>query len=204
MKNITYVTSNYGKYISVKEKFEEYGIEIKYENIDTKELDINDIELISREKARQAYSKIGNPVFVADSGFYIRSYPNKSYYPGAFVKRSGVANNIEKVLNDMIDVEDRYCYFLDCLTYYDGEKYIQFFGKSEGFLSKEIRGNSLKKAKSKLWYIFIPKNFTKTLAEMTDEERNNRNDDRTDATFNFIEWLKNNQKKDYNTKVLKK
>lgn len=34
MTNITYVTGNYGKYISVKEKFEDYGLEIEYANID--------------------------------------------------------------------------------------------------------------------------------------------------------------------------
>lgn len=130
MQNITYVTGNYGKYISVKEKFERFGIEIKYANIDIDEPDINNIEIISKEKARLAYEEIQSPVFVVDCGFYIRSYPNNPYYPGAFVKRSKVASNIDKVLFDMSNVKDRYCYFLDCLTYYDGEEYIHFYGKS--------------------------------------------------------------------------
>lgn len=193
MQNITYVTGNYGKYISVKEKFENNGIEIEYANLDIEEPEINDIEIISKEKARIAYEQIKSPVFVVDCGFYIRSFPNNPYYPGAFVKRSGVASNIDKVLFDMVDVKDRYCYFLDCLTYYDGEEYIQFYGKNEGTLSNEARGNKLKKAKSNLWYIFVPKNCNKTLAEMTDEERNNRNDDRTDATIDFINWIKENE-----------
>ena len=55
MQNITYVTGNYGKYISVKEKFKMYGIDIEYANIDIDEPDINDIEIISKEKARIAY-----------------------------------------------------------------------------------------------------------------------------------------------------
>ena len=29
---------------------------------------------------------------------------------------------------------------------------------------------------------------------MTDEERNNRNDGRTDATIDFINWIKNSKK----------
>ena len=41
----------------------------------------------------------------------------------------------------MINVSDRYCYFLACLTYYDGNEFIQFYGKSEGYLSHEPRGN---------------------------------------------------------------
>lgn len=200
MQNITYVTGNYGKYISVKEKFDMYGIDIEYANIDIDEPNINDIEIISKEKARIAYEQINSPVFVVDCGFYIRSYPNNPYYPGAFVKRSGVASNIDKVLSDMINVSDRYCYFLDCLTYYDGNEFIQFYGKSEGNLSYEPRGNKLKKAKSNLWYIFVPKNCTKTLAEMTDEERLNREDNRTDATIDFINWIK---EKELNTHVKK-
>ena len=194
MSNITYVTGNYGKYISVKEKFERYGIKIDYANIDIQESEINDIKIISKEKAKIAFEQINSPVFVIDCGFYIKNYPNNPYYPGAFVKRSGVANNIDKVLRDMENIEDRSCYFLDCLTYYDGEDFVQFYGKSEGTLSKEKRGDELKKAKSNLWYLFVPKNCDKTLAQMTDDERMSRQDERTDATLDFINWIKSNQK----------
>lgn len=202
MQNITYVTGNYGKYVSVKEKFESLGIKIEYANVDIDEPKINDIEIISKEKARIAYDQIKSPVFVVDCGFYIRSYPNNPYYPGAFVKRSGVSSNIDKLLDDMKNVDDRYAYFLDCLTYYDGENFYQFYGKNEGYISYEKRGNYLKKAKSNLWYIFIPKNHTKTLAEMTDYERNNRNDDRTDTTIDFINWINIHKRNEYSVKKL--
>ena len=43
---------------------------------------------------------------------------------------------------------------------------------------------------SNLWYIFVPKNCTKTLSEMSDEERFYREDNRTDATIDFINWIK--------------
>ena len=46
MENLTYITGNYGKYISVKEKFENAGITIDYFKCDLDEPDINDIELI--------------------------------------------------------------------------------------------------------------------------------------------------------------
>lgn len=188
MENLTYVTGNYGKYISVKEKFEQSGIIINYYKCDLDEPDINDIKIISNEKAKQAYEKIGSPVFVADSGFYIDNYPNNPGYPGAFVKRSGVSSNVSELLEKMKDVKDRSCFFLDCLTFYDGNEYYQFFGISKGKLSKELRGHENKKAKSNLWYVFVPDNCTKTLSEMTDEERNNRPDNRTSATDEFIKW----------------
>lgn len=194
MENLTYVTGNYGKYVSVKEKFEREGITIDYYKCDLDEPNINDIEYISKEKAREAYEKLGNPVFVADSGFYIDNYPNNPGYPGAFVKRSGISSNIDKLLETMKDVSNRSCCFLDCLTFYDGFDYYQFYGVCKGTLSYVPRGHENKKAKSNLWYVFIPNNCTKTLAEMTDEERNNRPDNRTSATEEFISWYKLNYK----------
>ena len=191
MENLTYVTGNYGKYVSVKEQFESRSISINYFKCDLDEPDINDIEYISKEKARKAYEILNKPVFVADSGFYIESYPNCPGYPGAFVKRSGISSDIDTLLETMKNINNRRCYFLDCLTFYDGNEYYQFFGICKGALAHEKRGISLKKAKSNLWYVFIPNNCTKTLAEMNDDERLNRNDDRTSATEEFINWYQN-------------
>lgn len=99
----------------------------------------------------------------------------------------------------MKGVKNRSCYFLDCLTFFDGNDYYQFFGISKGSLSNELKGHENRKAKSNLWYIFVPNNCIKTLAEMSDEERNNRPDGRTSATDQFIEWYILNYK---NTKRL--
>lgn len=57
MENLTYVTGNYGKYVSVKEKFENAGITIDYFKCDLDEPNVNDIKFISKEKAREAYEK---------------------------------------------------------------------------------------------------------------------------------------------------
>lgn len=187
---ITYVTGNYGKYIAVKEKFEKENIDINFYKYDIKEIDINDIKLISKDKAKKAYDLVKGEVFVADTGFFINNYPSNPGYPGAYVKRSGVSSKIDELLEVMKDVDDRSCYFLDCLTYYDGDKYYQFFGKSEGTLSRTIKGLDKEEAKSNLWKVFIPKNETKTLSEMTKEELDNRKDNHTSATVEFINFIK--------------
>lgn len=192
MENLTYVTGNYGKYVSVKEKFEREGINIKYFKCDLNEPDVNDIEFISREKARQAYEVIKEPIFVADSGFYIENYPDCPGYPGVFVKRGGISSDIETLLEIMKNVINRNCFFLNCLTFYDGDEFYQFYGISKGTLSYEMKGCESKRAKSNLWYVFIPFNCNKTLAEMSDEERDNRCDERVSATDEFINWYKKN------------
>ena len=202
MENLTYVTGNYGKYVSVKEKFERKGITINYFKYDMEEPEINDIEFISKEKARNAYEVVGRPVFVADTGFYIENYPNNPNYPGAFVKRSGISSNIDNLLEAMKDVTNRACKFIDCLTFYDGNDFYTFYGESKGTLSLSIRGNIERKAMSNLWSVFIPLNHNKTLAEMTDYERDHRHDGHTSATDEFINWYENIYLKGKN-KILK-
>lgn len=192
MANITYVTGNYGKYISVKEHFAEKQIEIEFFEHDFEEPDVNDIEQISRKKVLDAYTILQSPCFVADTGFYIDAYPSNPGYPGAFVKRSGISSDVDGLLKIMENETNRSCKFVDCLTFYDGVEFYTFYGISSGTLSVAKRGSSLKKAKSNLWYVFIPNNSNKTLAEMTDEERKNRNDGHTSATEIFADWYKKN------------
>lgn len=187
---LTYITGNYGKYISVKKTFEKLNIDIKFLKYDFEEPQINNIEIISKNKVLQAYKIIKTPCFVKDSGFYIEAYPNNSGYPGAFVKRSGISKDIEKLLETMKNEKNRKCKFVDCLTFYDGNEFYTFYGISEGTLSFEIKGDNKQEAYSKLWQVFIPKNCTKTLAEMTETERLTRPDGHTSATELFAYWYK--------------
>lgn len=189
--DLTYVTGNYGKYMSVKDKFDKYGLEIKYADIELEEPYTEDIEFISHEKARLAYLDVKAPVFVVDCGFYIEGYPNKPGYPGALVKRSGVSTNIDELLEVMKDVDNRNCYFLDCLTYYDGENYYTFYGRSNGVLTREKKGIISKRAKSNLWLVYIPDGYSKTLAEMTEDEIKMKVS-KDSVTEKFIQWYKEN------------
>ena len=120
MNDLTYVTGNYGKFISVKGHFEEHKINISYYHCDLPEPSIDDIEVVSKEKAKEAYDIIKKPVFVADSGFYIEDYPNHPGYPGALVKRSGVSSNIEALLHTMKNVSNRNCSCEGSIVQYRG------------------------------------------------------------------------------------
>ena len=89
----------------------------------------------------------------------------------------------------MEGVQDRSCYFKECLSYYDGKEIRQFFGYTFGQISTEILGDDSDNKWSELWYVFIPKNCSKTMAQMTDEERKNRNDGHTTAIQEFAKWF---------------
>ena len=186
MKKIYYVTGNKGKVESARKYLD--GIEVEMIDYDFIEPDINDIKYTAEWKVRKAYEMLGKPCIALDSGFYIPSYPKEENFPGAFVKRKLIDGiGLDGLLEDMNGVDDRYCYFLECLAYYDGENLEFFYGKSEGYLSLVKSGLDNKKKWSPLWEIFIPLGYIKTLSEMSDEERNSRKNS-THAFLEFKNW----------------
>ena len=194
MGKLYFVTSNEGKILRAKEQLSEYGIDIDWLNHDCAEPNVNDISYIAKYKVLEAYNLIHEPCFVVDSGFYIDNYPGESGFPGAFPKRAivktdGDLEGIIDLLQKMENINNRECRFVDCLTYYDGTQLKVFYGVTGGTLSYEKRGIPQVKAKSDLWYVFIPTGANKTLAEMTDEERNIKKDPRyISAILEFGKW----------------
>ena len=190
-KEIVFVTSNKGKLKSAQSHFDK-DVEIVFYDFDIKEPEVNDIDYIAEYKVKRAYEKVEKPCISLDAGFYIPHFPDNPNFPGAFPRRELLEKlGIDGLLEKMKDVENRECYFKECLAYFDGKILKKFYGLSRGCLSYEIRGVETDKKWSDLWYVFIPKNNIKTLAEMTDEERKNRNDDYKNPFIEFSEWYKN-------------
>ena len=71
----------------------------------------------------------------------------------------------------------------------------KFYGVVIGTLSTEIRGLDRDKKWLDLWFVFIPRNNTKTMAEMTDDERKNRNDGYVSPFIEFNNWFKTQEGK---------
>lgn len=192
MEKIVYVTGNYGKYLSIKKYFEKSSIGIDFYTYDFNEPEINNVIEISKSKAYEIYQILKKPCLVDDSGFYIEDYPHNPGYPGALVKRSGIANDIDSLLINMKNVQNRSCYFKNCLTFYDGDNINQFIGTYHGELAKTKSINKIVEAKSNLWYLFIPTGSNVTLGDMTREEREaNYKKYHIDEKELFINWYKN-------------
>lgn len=192
MEDLVFVTGNIHKGYEIEEKFKKEEVPVEVVKMDFKEPEINDVEIVSKSKALEAYEKLQRPCFVIDSGFYIHNYPGNPNYPGAMARRSGISENVEHLLEILKDTSERSCEFVDCLTYFDGSEIHTFFGRDEGVISYEMRGRENKAMRSPLWYVFIPNNCTKTLAEMTDEERLKRRDGHISAKEQFLIWYKDN------------
>jgi XTP/dITP diphosphohydrolase len=186
MEEIVFVTHNKGKIASANEYLK--GVEFKIFEYELDEPRSDDITYISKVKVEQAYKLVNKPCISLDCGFFIDELEG---FPRAFVNFALDTIGINGILKLMEGKENRKCSFKECLSYFDGKEIHQFMGKHEGFLAEEILGNDTDKKWSDLWYIYKPKGYDKTLAQMTDEERKARNSNKTeinDSMKIFANW----------------
>lgn len=193
MKEITFVTSNFGKVENAKLHLGKLGIAVRAQSVPLSEPHENDIEFISAEKARQAQRLLGTPVITQDSGFYISAYPDCPGFPGAFPKRDLLEKmGIEGLLKVMENVADRSCYFKECLSYYDGQRLLQFDAVIPGTLATMPHGAQKPEQLSELWSVFIPDGFNKTISELSPKEYNDWQGGLTTVFEKFAQSVKEN------------
>lgn len=185
MDEIIFVTHNVGKAKSAEKYFK--NLKISTYNFELDEPRSDNIEEIATAKVKQAYNVVGKPCIALDSGFFIKELNG---FPKAFVNFSLDTIGVDGILKLMEDKKDRECKFKECLAYYDGKEIRYFYGESSGQLSYKKQGMDRKEKWSELWYIFKPKGFDKTLAEMNEDERENRRkiDGSYSALKNFANW----------------
>ena len=185
MEEIIFVTHNKGKAQSAEKHFKNLRVSIYEYELDEPRSD--NIKEIVTAKVKQAYEVVKKPCIALDTGFFIDELNG---FPRAFVNFSLDTIGIEGILKLMDGIENRSCRFEECLAYYDGKTIYYFYGKHPGNVSYKIQGEDRKEKWSDLWYIFQPKGFEKTLAEMNSEERENRKS--IDASYSamdeFAKW----------------
>ncbi len=190
MNEIIFVTHNKGKIATAKKQLQE--IDFKVFKYDLEEPRSDDIKYISKYKVMEAYKLVNKPCISLDSGFWIDELNG---FPRAFVNFALDTIGIEGILKLMEGKENRACRFTECLSYYDGKELQQFMGSHEGVLAEKILGKDSSEKWSDLWYIYKPAGYDKTLAEMTESERNNRKKYKSVSSMEvFAKWYKENNK----------
>ncbi|MCR5185624.1 MAG: hypothetical protein K6D97_00710 [Clostridia bacterium] len=186
MDEIVFVTHNKGKIASASKRLKD--VNFKVFEYDLEEPRSDDIKYISKYKVLEAYKLVNQPCISLDCGFWIEELDG---FPRAFVNFALDTIGIDGILKLMEGKENRACKFTECLSFFDGKDVYQFMGKHEGSLSKEVLGTDSNKKWSDLWYIFIPSGSTKTLSQMTDDERANRvRVNSVEAMSEFAKWYK--------------
>lgn len=185
MDKIIFVTSNQGKVKSAQKYFDD--LELDYYKYDLIEPRSESLEEIAEYKVLQAYEQLKTPCIAVDAGFYIEPLNN---WPSSFVNFNLEKLGIEGILKLLEKTEDRKAYFKECLAYYDGKDIKFFYGVSKGTVARSASVKNCPEQWSVLWKIFVPLNSTKTMSDMTEEERNNRNDGHTSCFKEFNDYLR--------------
>lgn len=180
MQEIIFVTHNKGKAKSAEKYFKDLKISTYDFELDEPRSD--DIKEIATAKVKQAFKVVNKPCIALDTGFFIEELNG---FPRAFVNFSLDTIGIDGILKLMEGKENRKCKFDECLAFFDGKEIKYFYGNHPGNISSQKQGIDRNEKWSDLWYIFKPKGFDRTLAQMNKDERENRR--KVDGSYSALE-----------------
>lgn len=176
--DLYFASSNRHKYSEAKEILSKFGLDLGFFEFAPVEIQSDSILEIATQKSLDAYKSCKKPVIVEDDGLFI---PALGGFPGPYssyvfktIGNSGVLDLVKSKRN---------AEFHSVISYCDGKKPILFRGVITGAISKKQRGKG--------WGydpIFIPKERTKTYAELDDK---NTLSHRYRALAKFARWYKN-------------
>ncbi len=129
---------------------------------DVPEIQSDDQQAVSIDKALKYYDLLKRPLVVMDSGLFIDELNG---FPGVYTKYALDTIGIDRIIQ-LLGGGTR-AYTQRTITYFDGNKPQTFTLKLHGVLLKEPRGDNGRNYDT----YFLPDNHDKTLAEMTDEEK---------------------------------
>lgn len=183
-----YATTNPGKVHSLRRDLKAFGIEVVQTVLNIPESRSDNPEEIAKQKVEFAWRELLKPVVAVDAGFYIHSLKG---FPRTFVNFVLETINLEGILK-LVEGKERGCEFRESLAYRD-----HLFTEPKcftvyvpGMLSLEPAGELESHHWSRLSLVFVPKDETKTLAQMTKEEYLDwRGRKRASAAKALGEWL---------------
>ncbi|HEX9721688.1 MAG TPA: RdgB/HAM1 family non-canonical purine NTP pyrophosphatase [Candidatus Paceibacterota bacterium] len=180
---VTFVTTNKHKFQEVQDILKNYAIELEHLDMEYEENHDSSLDEIARSAAKKLAEKLQKPVVLEDTGLFFEAYNN---FPGAlpkFVIHSIGFKGIFKLLQG----ESRKAYFKTMAAFCQpGQEPVLFEGIMRGEIAEEIHNQD----KDEMPYdkIFIPKGKTKTISDMTLEEKNSFSQ-RAQAFRKFGEYL---------------
>ena len=193
MRKLLFFSNNKNKTIEIKKIFKKFKLEI----LSLSDLDINDepkesgqtFEENAKIKSDYGFNKTGFPCFADDSGICIESL---NWKPGVLSKR--FLNNFksnqdcfDSIIKSTKKNNKQNAYFNTSISLtIKNNQNIIFNGKIDGKISEQAKG------RFGFGYdpIFIPKNYNKTLAELSTKEKNQISH-RSIAVTKLINFLTN-------------
>jgi len=178
--SIVLVTQNKHKLAELTPLFEEYGLPFQTTSLEKFEIRSHDVQEIAEAAASHAFMKLGRPVVLDDTGFFVSSLKD---FPGAYASFALKSIGYEGILKLLEGIEDRSARFVTAVGFCDGTHLKTFVGEMHGAISDQPSGSE------GFGYdpIFIPEGFDKTYAELTFDEKVSISH-RSKAFRAFLEW----------------
>ena len=163
--DLIYATTNKHKFAGAKQALAGTDINLIAPDKtlpDVPEIQSDDQQVVSVDKALKYYDLLKRPLVVMDSGLFIDELNG---FPGVYTKYALDTIGINRIIQ-LLGGAAR-AYTQRTITYFDGNKSQTFTLKLHGALLKEPRGNNGRNYNE----YFLPDGKNKTLAEMTDDEK---------------------------------
>jgi len=161
MKKVIFISSNEGKLKYLKKYF---NLPLENLKLDIPEIQSFNLKKIAENKARTAYAQIKKPVLVEDVSLEFKALAN---LPGPFIKWFLKSLGNDGLCRLLDGYKDRSAVAEVVFAFCDKSGVKFFSGRIEGEIAKTPKGKN-----GFGWdLIFIPKNYRKTWAEMTDDEK---------------------------------
>lgn len=185
---VIFATSNRAKFEQAIQMAEGRKVEFVFKTIDFEELRDIDVESIVKSKALQAWNKFKKPVIVNDSGIFIDALNG---FPGTQVNFALKTLGINNILRLLEGESDRKVTFKIAIAFADNGKVKMFYDEYPGVLTTEPRGDNNRGGWSDFLKLYIPEGYTKTTAELNDEEWKNYQQDfkKNDPLYKFLKWI---------------
>lgn len=112
-RSLIFFSTNNAKISAARQCLQPHGIEVNAREDALHEIQADDVELISRYKAAQAYARAGQPVIVEDSGLFIEALNG---FPGPYLKAVMTTVGPPALLQLLEGHENRSCKLISALV----------------------------------------------------------------------------------------
>jgi XTP/dITP diphosphohydrolase len=185
---VIFATGNRHKFSEIKRIAEPMGLKVEMRDVPCNEIQSDRLEEIASCSAKEACGLLGEPCFVEDAGMFIAAM---SGFPGPYSSYIHKTVGNRGILKLMTGEKNRRAFFISAIAYAEPRGYSKIFlGKVDGEIAKKEAG----RAGFGFDPIFIPKGFTRTMAQMKIEEKNQISH-RFRAFEKFARWFLKNRER---------
>lgn len=135
-----FITSNQHKLEIARYVLYKFDIQFSPSDLKIDEIQSDSIEKIARHKAREAFRKLQQPLFVKDDGWFITALNG---FPGAFMHYINQWLSPNDILKLMADKTNRETVLHEVICYIDQDHFQTFTGEVKGHILYEARGQGL-------------------------------------------------------------